>query len=195
MTRRAVILHGTDANPEANWFPWLKKKLEEQGYEVWVPQLPNCHTPNRHTYNDFLFGEGWDFTNNIVIGHSSGAVSVLNLLMDPRCPHVKLGAMVSAWANNNPSQEEALHLKELGLDVAQFTELFPPENFDFEMIKNNADKLIFLHGAKDPYCPLEQAEYLAGELHAQLAIVPDGDHLGEKYPELPELWQLISKYL
>lgn len=95
-TKRAVILHGTDASPDANWFPWLKEKLEAEGYEVWVPELPGNHTPNREVYNDFLFGSDWDLTDNIVVGHSSGAVSVLNLLMDERCPKVKLAVVVSA---------------------------------------------------------------------------------------------------
>lgn len=102
--KRAVILHGTDAAPEQNWFPWLKQKLETEGYEVWAPLLPGNHTPNREVYNDFLLGQeqGWDFTDNIVVGHSSGAVAVLNLLMDPRCPKVKLGVMVGAWAGGTP---------------------------------------------------------------------------------------------
>ncbi|KKU27541.1 MAG: hypothetical protein UX40_C0011G0002 [Microgenomates group bacterium GW2011_GWF2_46_18] len=40
--KNALILHGTDFDKEKkqhfnNWFPWLKKKLEELGYKVWLP--------------------------------------------------------------------------------------------------------------------------------------------------------------
>src|SRR4051812_47230848 len=109
--KRALLIHGTDGNPNGNWFPWLKQKLEEKGYEVWVPLLPENHTLNRLIYNDFLLGSGHDFTDNIVVGHSSGAVSVLNLLMDERCPHIRLGVLVGAWASNDidptPEQIEA----------------------------------------------------------------------------------------
>lgn len=66
--KRAMILHGTDAGPEENWFPWLKNKLEKTGYEVWVPLLPGNHTPDREVYGDLLFGQGWDFAGNIVGG-------------------------------------------------------------------------------------------------------------------------------
>jgi predicted alpha/beta hydrolase family esterase len=192
---RAVILHGTDGKPESNWFMWLKAKLEEQGYEVWVPLLPENHTPNRQVYNDFLLNSGWDFTDNIVVGHSSGAVEVLNLLMDERCPHIKLGVIVGAWAHNTEDGLEIRKLQMMGLDVRQFKDTFPPEGFDFDLIKSKADRLAFLHGDDDPYCPLEQAKYLAEQLDASITLVHKGGHLGTKFTELPEVWQLIEPSL
>jgi len=190
--KRAVILHGTDGTPDSNWFPWLKRKLEEQDYEVWVPLLPENHTPNRHTYNDFLLNSDWDFTDNIVVGHSSGAVSVLNLLLDERCPHIKLGVMASAWAtmDTDVSEIDIEKWQQAQLEIEQFKGLFPSEGFDFELIKSKADKLAFVHGDNDPYCPVKQATYLADELDASLTLVPNGGHLGVQ--ELPELWQVIE---
>lgn len=177
-------MHGTDGSPESNWFPWLKRKLEAEGYEVWVPELPDNHMPNRKTYNDFLFSAGWDFTHNIVVGHSSGAVSVLNLLMDERCPHIKLGVMVSAWPGGEPVGK---------WDAGQFDELFPPEGFDFERIKSKADRLAFVHGDDDPHCPLDQARGLADKLNALITLVPYGGHLsGYQHAEVGEIWQNIE---
>jgi len=185
--KRAVILHGTDANPEMNWFPWLKAKLEAEGYEVWAPLLPENHTPNREVYGSFLFGQGWDFTDNLVIGHSSGAVEVLNLLMDERLPKVKLAVMVGAWKGGNPNGFPA--------DTTQFDGLFPPEGWDFAVMRAKADRIEFLHGDDDPYCPLEQAQYLAEQLGAPITVVPNGGHLGKQYLELPEIWKLIEPSL
>lgn len=184
--KRAVILHGTGANPESNWFPWLKAQFEQQGYEVWVPQLPDCDKPNRDTYADFLFGSGWDFTDNIVIGHSSGAVEVLNLLMDKRMPRIRLGVMVGAWAGGMPKGFT---------DPAVFAHLFPRYGFRFRRIRKKADHLAFLHGSDDPHCPLEQAETLSAKLKASLLILPNGGHLGAQFSELPQLWQVIQPYL
>lgn len=184
--KKAVILHGTDGNPEANWFPWLKQQLEEQGYEVWVPLLPENHTPNREVYNNFLFNSGWDFTNNIIIGHSAGAVSILNMLMDDRCPHIKLGAMVGAWS----------HMQDTDLDIDQFKHLFPPEGFDFPLIKSKADKLVFLHGDNDPLCPLAQARWLAEQLDSEITIVPYAGHFyGKDWHEIPQLMHLLEPSL
>jgi predicted alpha/beta hydrolase family esterase len=186
MVKQALILHGTDATPDQNWFPWLKNQLEAQGYNVWAPLLPENHTPNRKTYGNFLLDGSHDLTDGIIIGHSSGAVEVLNLLMDPRMPHVKLAVMVSAWAGEKPN----------GYDTnEQFENLFPPEGFDFKAMKQKADAILFMHGADDPYCPVERAQYLAKELDAPITVIPNGHHLGAKFTELPELWQVIEPNL
>jgi uncharacterized protein len=183
--KKAVILHGTDVNPAANWFPWLKAKLEAEGYEVWVPLLPENHTPNRQLYSDFLFGSDFDFADSLVVGHSSGAVEVLNLLDDERLPHIRMAVLVSAWEHGTPP----------GMDESQFENLFPPEGYEFMRMREKADKIAFLHGDDDPYCPLEQAQFLAEQLEAPLTVVPQGHHLGAKYTELPELWQIIEPNL
>ncbi len=175
--KKAVILHGTDGSPEHNWFPWLKLELEKRGYEVWIPELPGNHTPDRQVYNDFLFSHGWDFSDNLIVGHSSGAVSTLNLLADERCPHIKTGVLIGAWS----------HMEDTDLDREQFKDLFPPDGFDFATIKQNADHLLFIHGDDDPYCPLAQAQWLAEQTGSEIIIVPHGGHLGSKYPQLPEL--------
>lgn len=181
--KRAVILHGTDATPNDNWFMWLKMQLEANEYHVWVPLLPDNQAPNRQTYNDFLFSSDWDFTNNLVVGHSSGAVSILNMLMDKRCPHIAHGVMVSAWAHGMPDNMK---------DVGQFANLFPPENFAYEVIKNRADKLTFLHAEDDPYCPIQQARDLAAYLGAEFIGLPTGGHFGANYPQLAQLLKIIK---
>lgn len=181
--KRAVILHGTDASPEANWFPWMKKTLEGKGYKVWVPFLPGNHTPNAKVYNDFLVGSGWDFTDNLVIGHSSGAVSVLNLLMDNRFPAIKTGVVVGSWHT----------CAKPWTPPEQFKDLFPKDGFDFEKIQSKSKKLIFVHGDNDPYCPIEQAKWLAEQTNSEIVTIPNGHHLGSKFKELPELVQILEK--
>ncbi len=190
---KALILHGTDAEPNSNWFPWLKSKLEEHGYEVWVPDLPGKHTPSHRVWNDYLLNSSWDVSGGIVIGHSAGAVEVLNLLMDERCPHIKLGVMAGAWAGMKDADIERLKLG--GFDPNQFKDTFPPEGFNFELIKSKAERLAFLHGGDDPYCPLEQAQWLAEKLDAEITVVPGGHHLGARFPELPEVWNIIEPSL
>jgi uncharacterized protein len=184
MKKRAVILHGTDGNPEENWFPWLKTKFEAEGYEVWVPQLWDAHTPNREKWDHQVLG-GRELTDCIVVGHSSGAVEVLNLLMSWRCPHIRLAVVVGAWAGGDPIGE---------WEPGQFDQLFPPDGYDAETINAKVDRLVFLHGAKDPYCPVDGAKKLAKQLDAPITVVPDAEHFSG-ITELPEVWKLIEPSL
>ncbi len=180
--KRAVILHGTDGKPDSNWFMWCKAELEKAGYEVWIPELPNNHTPNRQVYNDFLLDRGWDFNSNLIIGHSSGAVSVLNLLMDGRCPRIKAACMVGVWANNEGTE----------LDKEQFKYLFPAKGFDFELIKSKTDNFIYVHGSDDPFCPIDQAKWLSSQTGGEFVTVPNGHHLGSVRTQLPELIEALQ---
>ncbi len=185
--KTAVILHGVDEVPESGWFPWLKAQLEAAGYDVWVPTLPDGHTPDREAYSNLLLETGRDLTGAIVVGHDSGAVSILNLLMDKRCPKIRLGVLVAAWSGGLPHGYEAGN--------TQFLKLFPRWGFRWRRIRSKADHLAFLHGNDDPYCPLQQAESLATLTRGSLTIVPNGGHLGSDFRELPQVWELIAPHL
>lgn len=181
--KRAVILHGTGNNPSGNWFPWLKSQLENKGYSVWVPDLPGNETPNRQIYNDYLFSQNWDFSDNIIIGHSSGAVSVLNIIEDERCPKIKTGVLVGAWSQSDKQ--------------SNFGNLFPQNGFNFPLIKQKAQKLLFIHGDNDPLCPLEQAKWLAEKTESEIVIVPGGQHFSMNidpiYSTFPKLIEILSQ--
>ena len=43
--KKVFIIHGWDGYPEENWFPWLKKELEDKGFEVFVLQMPDADNP------------------------------------------------------------------------------------------------------------------------------------------------------
>ena len=43
MRRHAIIFHGTGADPEVVWFPWLGQRLTERGYVVERPHYPDLN--------------------------------------------------------------------------------------------------------------------------------------------------------
>ncbi len=182
--KQALILHGTDATPASNWFTWLKEQLEQDGYAVWLPQLPNSDKPNTKTYNQFLLAnQDFEFNDEtIIIGHSSGAVEVLSLLQHlPEGKKVGSCFLVSAFRDD------------LGWDA--LTDLFT-EPFDFEKIKAKAHRFVFLHSDNDPYCPIEHAEYLADQVSGELIVKSGQGHfnteISEKYKAFPELLEIIK---
>lgn len=38
--KKYIVLHGSFGSKDGNWFPWIKKQLENQNKEVLVPQMP-----------------------------------------------------------------------------------------------------------------------------------------------------------
>lgn len=176
--KNALILHGTSANPESNWFPWLKEKLEGAGYEVWVPDLPDADKPDMTKYRKFIFGSNFRFNpETVIVGHSSGAVAALSLL-------------------------EALP-DEAQIDKAVMVGVYRPDKQDYssnepinvKKVKGKARHTVFIHSDNDPFCPLEGAQYFAYELDAPLIVLPGEDHfsyeLNPKHTKLLKLEEVL----
>lgn len=183
--KKAVVLHGTDGSPQDNWFPWLNTQLTAAGVETWVPLLPENHTPNRATYEVFLKNSGWNFADNLLIGHSSGATTALNLLQSNWFPTVDTVVLVGTFLNEKLTKNVDWY------ESGQFDNLFP-ETFDAEKIKTKAKKFYFLHGTNDPYCDIEDARDFCTTIDGTFIAVPDGLHLSSNRKELPEVIPILK---
>lgn len=180
-----LILHGTDSTPRSNWFMWLKGKLIGQGHSVWLPQLPNADKPNATTYNGFLLGNK-DFVfdeDTILIGHSSGAVAILNLLQAlPEGTVIKAAFLVAAFKDS--------------LGEESLAGLFS-KPFDFESIRARCIKFTYIHSDDDPYCPIDHAEYLALKTGGKLMVFEGQGHFNTeaspRYKQFPELLDFIAE--
>lgn len=184
--KNALILHGTGNNSTDNWFQWLRGELEKIDYEVWVPDLPDADRPNQRTYNKFLIDDSdWEYNeDSIIVGHSSGAVAILGLLQ--ALPgDVQIGACYLVGSFKNDLGWESLR------------ELFA-EPLDFEAIQQKSKLWYFIHSDDDPYCPLDHAQYLHGQIGGDLIVLPDQKHFsvstfGTAYEQFPYLLRLIAQ--
>lgn len=177
--KSALILHGTNNTPQDNWFLWLEKELQQEGYKTWVPHLPKSEEPNIKRYNKLIFDSNWKFDNeSVLIGHSSGAVEILGLLQElPADVQVDTCILVGVFKDT------------LGWD--NLDGLFE-KPFDLDYIKTKAKKFIFIHSDNDPHCPIEHAEYFADKLGGELIIKSGQKHFsvgsyGEEYKQFPFL--------
>lgn len=169
--KKAVLLHGTDGSTQDQWFPWLNRELELAGYSVFSPELPESHTPSRIKYEDFLKSSGWDFKDNILIGHSSGATTILNLCMTDWLPKLKAVVMIGSFLNQD------LVKKAQWYEKGQFDDLFR-DNYNIKKIKKKSDNFIFVHGSDDPYCSIDDARNLCDKLNGEFITIKRGHHLG-----------------
>jgi predicted alpha/beta hydrolase family esterase len=78
---RVFIIHGWGGYPEECWFPWLKQKLEQRGFHVEVPQMPEPSAPKIETWVAYLAQRiATPDQDTYLVGHSIGVQTILRYL-------------------------------------------------------------------------------------------------------------------
>lgn len=184
--KTAILLHGTMADSKSNWLQWLKSELENRGFKVWVPDLPNAELPSLVEWADYIL-DNCPFEINeetTLVGHSSGAVAVVVLAQD--FTH-KIHQIISVGVYKDL---EYLH------EVVKFhaNDRFFDIPFNFEKIKQNCDNIVFIHSDDDPYCPLSHAEYMANKTAGKLVVIPGQGHFNlDKSPDYKKFPALLDQ--
>lgn len=187
--KRALILHGMEGHGHAHWFPWLKQELEVRGFEVWVPDLPAAETPHATRWTHFLLDRrDWSFNDCLVIGHSAGAVEILQLAQAlPEGQKLAAAVLCSAFTQALPKTNSG----EFGV----LRHMFEPQ-LDFAVIKAHCAQFTFVHAKDDPWCPWQQAETLANQTAGELVLLPTGRHfstsLDPEFKIFPQLLQILN---
>src|SRR5947209_2608383 len=149
---KALIIHGTGGDHEENWFPWLKGELEKLGHSVWVPDMPVANKPDVERWSKYLLENNPDFNDWLVIGHSAGAVEVLDLLQKlPEGQRLRAAIFVAVFQGD------------LGWDKLKD---LAGVRYDYQIINQNASKKIVIHSEDDPHCPINGAREIAGRIDA-----------------------------
>ena len=50
MSENYIIIHGSFGSKDGNWFPWLKKELEQKEKQVVVPHFNISKVVNKHRF-------------------------------------------------------------------------------------------------------------------------------------------------
>lgn len=170
MKSKIFIFHGTEGYPEENWFPWLKEKLKQIGYEVFVPQFPSPPiVPSKISeWLDVLKNyQNQIDRNTILIGHSLGGVFTLRIL--EKLDHaVKAVFLVGTPIGISP-------IKNMDRDAS-----FSGFSFNWESIKRKANHFVVFHSDNDPYVGLENGKQLAKNLGIKLSFIPNAGHFNAK---------------
>lgn len=122
---RFVLLHGFEGSAKTNFFPWLKKTLEDKGYEVDCPELPNSDNPNETEQVEHVLKTCTLDDKTVIVGHSLGAVVAQKVLMKLNKPISGLVIVASATDKDFP-----------GAKARKYWNGFS-WNLDYEKIKKN----------------------------------------------------------
>lgn len=190
MSKRIFIIHGWDGHPDEQWFPWLKKELEQRGFEVYVPQMPKTEEPGIDTWVPYLKElVGQPDQDAYFVGHSIGSQAVFRYL---ETLNVKVGGVVSVagWFTLRPESLE-------NADVARIAKPWQRTPINKEIIKQNAGKIIAIFSDNDKYVGLDNVAIFKNELGAETIVLHNKGHLGafDNVPIVPEILSAVLKIL
>lgn len=181
--KNVIILHGTGDSPEGFWFPWLKKELENDGYNVWIPQLPDADNPEMDKWLPFIIENGTFTEETIIIGHSAGAAIILALLEDLEVK-IKQAILVSGYSFSTGKEGVNGVLRKV---------------YDWDKIsKSTQEKIIFINSDNDPWgCNDFQGRRMMDMAGGIQIIIKGEGHMGsnsfnQPYKEFPLLKKLIA---
>lgn len=179
--KNAIILHGTGDRNDSYWFPYLKGVLEQKGYDVWLPQLPNAEKPNLQDWLPFVLENGKFSGETILIGHSAGAQLILSVLEKLQEP-IKQAILVSGFAKTLKVTADA---KEAGEPL-------------WNDIVGKFHNIVFINSDNDPWgCDDKQGRIMMDHLGGTLVIPKGEGHMGstsynQPYKEHPLVVKLLD---
>jgi predicted alpha/beta hydrolase family esterase len=187
--KNAIIFHGGGNNSKGNWFPWLKKQLEDNSFNVWSPDMPNSDIPNLEDWSQVILNNNdWVFNkDSIMVGHSAGATFILRILEQiPDGIQIHKAILVAPVYN-------------LGTipDFFKYKRSMVQQPFNWEKIKKTCKKFYFYCSDNDPYqCGVDQSKIFYKHLGGELNIRKGEGHFNlEKSPQYKQFPELLEKIL
>lgn len=180
MTKRVFIIHGWDGYPEEGWFPWIKKELENKGFEVFVPLMPNPSEPQIKEWVSSLAKIVGEPDENVYfIGHSIGCQTILRYLETLNNKKVGGVVLVAPWfvLSDLETEEEKI----IGKPWIETP-------IDFNKIKATTNNFVCIFSEDDPVVPLDENIKLFKErMNSKIIIEKSGGHFsgGDGITELP----------
>jgi hypothetical protein len=174
MTRRVFIVHRWYGTPEADWYPWLKKELENKGFAVFVPAMPNPDAPEIKSWVKTLSDAvGTPDKDTYFVGHSVGCQTILRYI--EKLPGgVNIGGIVcvAGWFTLTP--EATPTSKEENIAKPWIT-----EPISTEKVKNKVKKIVAIFSEDDPYVPLVENRCNLKEFGAEIIVEQNKGHYDE----------------
>lgn len=165
MQRKVFIVHGWDGYPEEGWLPWLKIELEQKGFEVIVPQLPQASEPRIKKWVPALAAAvGAADAQTYFIGHSMGCQTIARYL-ESLPEGVKIGGAV--FVGGFFKRLANLEVDDIIRDVAREWLSTP---LDLEKAKSHLPKSVAIFSDDDPYVPLDNQDDYKEKLNSKIII-------------------------
>lgn len=186
------IIHGWDGSPDEPMHKWLKKSLEEKGYNVVVPEMPNPERPEISAWIGKIREVAQPNESTVFVGHSIGCQAVLRYLEQlPGETKVAGVILIAPWMKLDEQT-----VKEEGEEVAEVAKSWEETPIDFEKVKKHSDKFIAIFSDNDPYVPLSQKDLFEKELSAKIIVEHEKGHFttDDGIDSLPSAFEAVLSF-
>ena len=178
--KRVFIIHGWDGTPEHGWYPWMKKQLEDKGFHVHLPAMPETEHPKIGAWvNKIIELVAEANEDTYFIGHSIGCQTILRYLQTlPEGTKIGGAVLVAGFVTLS---EAALPDDESKAIAKPWLET--PIHWD--KIKNH--KYVAIFSDNDQDVPLSNSKIFEEKLGAKIIVESGKGHFTEddKIFELP----------
>ncbi len=187
--KKVIIVHGCPSNIEKaqdektrtydkHWIPWLKKNLEEKGFDVEVPLMPKPWAPDYIKFKKVFDKLNID-ENSIFVGHSCGCAFLVRWLGYTKKKINKL-ILVAPWK----IPDEAKHKESFELKKEFY-------NYEInEFVKENVREIIIFTSNDEEEDGKKSVKIFHNTLKGKIIELKNhghftkGDMGTEKFPEL-----------
>ncbi|MFZ1801468.1 MAG: alpha/beta hydrolase [Candidatus Saccharimonas aalborgensis] len=179
---KIILIHGNGGGTgQDNWFPYVKKQLEEKGFTVVSETMPDNILARESQWLPFLKDKLGADEDTILVGHSSGAVAAMR------------------FAENNKLYGSVLVgacYTDLG-DEDEKASGYYSRPWQWDKIKANQNWIIQFASTDDPYIPIEEARHIHEQLDSEYHEAVNEGHYGEDKSKtiFPELVELLTRRL
>lgn len=173
--KQAIIVHRWDGSPSGDWYPWLSKELEEIGYAVIVPEMPNPSCPKIDEWVEALEKIIEDVKHDdeeiVLIGHSIGCQTIMRYLAKEESIRIDQAVFVAGWFNLENLEDES---------VKEIARPWIETGIDFKAIREKIGKLSVFLSSNEPYGYVkENARMFREQLGAEIILLEERGHFTE----------------
>ena len=188
--KRVFIIHGWGGHPSEAWFPSVKKELEEKGFEVQVPTMPdvggNPEIESRVNFLKDLVGE--PDQNTYFIGHSIGCQTIARYLETLSVETLVGGAVfVAGWFTLKDLDDYEEEERQVALQWIETP-------IDFEKVRTVCSKSVAIFTKDDPFVDVGNAKFYEERFGSKIIILESGGHLNDE-SNTKELPVVLEEFL
>lgn len=175
--KNALIIHAWYDNQNSHWYPWLKNELQNKGYHVDVPDIPELRkdVPDMKRVLTLIENNIVVNSNATIVGHSIGSLIAMRL-GEKHAYHKMI--LVAGWDFN---------------DLTEGHRKFWETPIDHEAIRKNVANIYVVHSDNDPYITAIQAKDMSKRLNGKFILVEGAGHFTAKegVSKIPKLLEIV----